>query len=178
MVLVAVLGGLAAGQSNGGIAGVVVAVSLAVISKRAVRGDPRDRTLRRVAHRLIGRWGTQFVDADLTGADFSGTDPARAVFGLPLLLVTVTPAPIACRVRTAPSDSMRLGQPAVASAVVAGVLTLAIVSAAAVGHDDLDTPLEWELLTPLEWGLLAVPLAWVAAAWWVAFTARTVSANP
>lgn len=55
VVLVAVLGGLAAGQSNGGIAGVVVAVSLAVISKRAVRGDPRDRTLRRVAHRLIGR---------------------------------------------------------------------------------------------------------------------------
>jgi len=90
---------------------VVVAVSLAVMSKRAVRGDPRDLTLRRVAHRLIGRWGTQFVDADLTGADFSGTDPARAVFGLPLLLVTVPPAPIACRVRTAPSDSMRLGQP-------------------------------------------------------------------
>lgn len=77
VVLVAVLGGLATGQSNGGIAGVIVAVSLALISKRAVRGDPRDRTLRRVAHRLIGRWGTQFVDADLTGADFSGTDPIR-----------------------------------------------------------------------------------------------------
>ena len=75
VVLVAVFGGLATGQSEGGIAGVVVAVSLALISKRTVRGDPRDRTLRKIAHRMIRRWGTQFVDADLTGADFTGTRP-------------------------------------------------------------------------------------------------------
>jgi len=77
VVLVAVLGGLATGQSEGGIAGIVLAVSLALISKRTVRGDPRDRTLRRIGHRLIRGWGTQFVDADLTGADFTGTDPMR-----------------------------------------------------------------------------------------------------
>ena len=77
VILVAVLGGLATGQSEGGIAGIVVAMSLAFISKRAVRGDPRDRRLRWLGHRLIRRWGTQFVDADLTGADFSGTDASR-----------------------------------------------------------------------------------------------------
>jgi uncharacterized protein YjbI with pentapeptide repeats len=77
VVLVAILGGLATGQAQGGIAGVIVAVSLAVISKRAVRGDQRDRTLRRLAHRLVARWGTRFNDADLTGADFTGTDTSR-----------------------------------------------------------------------------------------------------
>jgi uncharacterized protein YjbI with pentapeptide repeats len=77
VVLVAILGGLATGQAQGGIAGVIVAVSLAVISKRAVRGDQRDRTLRRLAHRLVARWGTRFNNADLTGADFTGTHTSR-----------------------------------------------------------------------------------------------------
>ena len=78
VVLVAGIGGIATGQSEGGIAGMVVAVSLALISKRAVRGDPRDRTLRKLSHRLVRRWGTRFVDADLTGADFTGTDAMRS----------------------------------------------------------------------------------------------------
>jgi hypothetical protein len=77
VVIVAVVGGLATGEAQGGIAGVVVALSLAAISKRAVRGDRRDRSLRRLAHRLVGRWGTRFVDADLTGVDFTGTDTGR-----------------------------------------------------------------------------------------------------
>ena len=77
IALVAMLGGLASGQANGGIGGIVVAVSLVIISKRALRGDPRDRTLRRLAHWLVGRWGTRFVDADLSGADFTGTDASR-----------------------------------------------------------------------------------------------------
>jgi len=77
VVLVAVLGGLASGQAHGGVAGIIVAMSMAAISKRAVHGDHRDRPLRQMAHRLIGRWGTKFTDADLTGADFTGTDASR-----------------------------------------------------------------------------------------------------
>ena len=77
IALVAILGGLASGRVGGGAGGIVVAVSLVLISKRALRGDPRDRTLRRFAHRLVGRWGTRFVDADLTGADFTGTDASE-----------------------------------------------------------------------------------------------------
>jgi hypothetical protein len=72
--MVAVLGGLASGRFEGGLAGIVVAISLVTISKRAVRGDPRDRTLRREAHRLIHRWGTSFRDADVSGADFTGAN--------------------------------------------------------------------------------------------------------
>ena len=33
--------------------------------------------MRRLAHRLVRRWGTTFVDADLTGADFTGVDTSR-----------------------------------------------------------------------------------------------------
>jgi len=76
--IVAVSGGLASGQANGGIAGVVVAVSLVIVSKRALRGDPRDVYLRGIAHGLAHRWGTSFIDADLTGVDFRGTDASRS----------------------------------------------------------------------------------------------------
>ena len=29
----------------------------------------------KLGHRLVRRWGTRFVDADPTGADFTGTNP-------------------------------------------------------------------------------------------------------
>ena len=74
IAVVAVFGGLASGRFEGGLAGIVVAISLVAISKRAVRGDPRDRTLRKEAHRLIHRWGTSFRDADVTGVDFTGAN--------------------------------------------------------------------------------------------------------
>jgi hypothetical protein len=77
IALVAILGGLASGRADGGIGGLVIAVSLVLISKRALRGDTRDRTLCRFAHRLIRKWGTRFDGADLTGADFTGTDAGR-----------------------------------------------------------------------------------------------------
>ena len=89
IILVAGIGGLSIGQAQGGIAGIVVAMSLAAISKRAAHGDRRDRTLRRLAHRLVGRHGTQFRDADLSGANFTGVDGSRcAVKGATLDGVT------------------------------------------------------------------------------------------
>jgi hypothetical protein len=57
--------------------GIIVAVSLVLISRRAIRGDPRDRSVRRVAHRLVRQWGTSFSGANLTGADFTGVDASR-----------------------------------------------------------------------------------------------------
>lgn len=73
IALVAVLGGLASVRAHGGVAGIVVALGLVTISKRAVRGDEEDRSLMRLAHRLTGRWGTQFIGADLTGAASPGS---------------------------------------------------------------------------------------------------------
>lgn len=77
VAVVALAGGLASGRWNGGVAGIVVALCLVIISKRVLRGDPRDISIRRVAHRLVRRWGTRFVDADLTGVDFTGADTSR-----------------------------------------------------------------------------------------------------
>lgn len=77
IALVAVAGGLAAGQAQGGLAALVVSVSLVMISKRTLKFDQRDRTTRRVAHGFVRRWGTRFDGADLTDADFSGTSAAN-----------------------------------------------------------------------------------------------------
>jgi hypothetical protein len=92
IAVVAVLGGLASGRAHGGVAGIVVALCLVFIAKRAVRGDARDTSVRRVAQRLVRRWGTRFVDADLTGADFTGADASRCdVRGATLLDVRWEP---------------------------------------------------------------------------------------
>ena len=74
IAMVAVVGGLAAGRVDGGLAALVLSVSMVIVSKRALRGDQRDDTIRRLADRITRRWGTRFNGADLTGADFSGAD--------------------------------------------------------------------------------------------------------
>ena len=78
LALVAVIGGLAAGRANGGIAAIVVSMLLVFLSKRALTFDARDRELYRLAQRIVVRRGTRFVGADLSGADFTGTDIGRA----------------------------------------------------------------------------------------------------
>jgi hypothetical protein len=69
-----VLGAFASGQVQGGLAGIVLAVTVTHFSNRAVRGDVRDVGLLVLAYRLVRRSGTRFVDADLTDTDFRGVD--------------------------------------------------------------------------------------------------------
>ena len=69
-----VLGAFASGQVEGGVAGIVLALSVTHFSNRAVRGDVRDVGLLALAYRLVRRSGTRFVDADLTVTDFRGVD--------------------------------------------------------------------------------------------------------
>ena len=78
IVVVGLTGGYAAGQAGGGIAAIVVSLLLVVLAKRTLLADRRDRFARRIVHRLVGRRGTRFIDADLTDADFSRTSLAQA----------------------------------------------------------------------------------------------------
>lgn len=78
IVVVGLVGGFAAGQAGGGIAGVVVSVLLVVLAKRTLRVDQRDRFARHLVHRIISLRGTRFTGADLTGADFTGAMLAQS----------------------------------------------------------------------------------------------------
>lgn len=84
VALVAVSGGLVAGRLEGGLAAVVVSLLLAFVTRRALKADKRDRSIRYLAHRIASRRGTRFTEADVTRADFTGTllnhsDMTRAV---------------------------------------------------------------------------------------------------
>jgi len=78
IAIVSVTGGLAAGRVNGGLAAVVVTIILMFVSKRALRADDRDLLSRRLAQRIMARFGTKFTGADLTRADFADTALAQA----------------------------------------------------------------------------------------------------
>ena len=75
--IMTVLGAYASGQVEGGLAGIALAVSVTHFSNRVVRGDARDVGLMRLAYHWVRRWGTRFVDADLTNADFRGVDMTK-----------------------------------------------------------------------------------------------------
>ena len=78
IAIVSVIGGLAAGRVNGGLAAVVVTVVLVLVAKRALKADDRDLLSRRLAHRIMTRYGTHFAGADLTRANFAGTALTQA----------------------------------------------------------------------------------------------------
>lgn len=77
VVIVGLTGGFAAGQGGGGAAGVVVSVLLVVLAKRTLRNDDRDTFARRLVHAIVSRRGTRFTGADISRADFSGTQLAQ-----------------------------------------------------------------------------------------------------
>ena len=78
IALVAVLGGLAAGRVNGGLAAIVVSVLLVFVAKRALKNDERDDVIRRLANRIVSRYGTKLTGADVTRANFTGTSLTQA----------------------------------------------------------------------------------------------------
>ena len=73
IAIVSVIGGLAAGRVNGGLGAVVVTVVLMLVAKRALAADDRDLLGRRLAQRILSRYGTHFAGANLTRANFAGT---------------------------------------------------------------------------------------------------------
>jgi hypothetical protein len=77
IIVVALTAGLVAGRAGGGIGVIAVSVLIVVLSKRALRGDRRDRLVVRAAQRIIRLRSTSFARADLSGADFSGANIAH-----------------------------------------------------------------------------------------------------
>jgi len=74
IAVVAVAGGLSAGHAHGGLAAVIVSVLLVALSKRALHGDARDGPLRYLGHRIATHRGTRFTGADVSKANFTGTN--------------------------------------------------------------------------------------------------------
>jgi hypothetical protein len=78
IAIVSVIGGLAAGRVHGGISAIVVTIILVLIAKRVLKADYRDLLSRRLADRIMTRYGTHFAGANLTRANFAGTALTQA----------------------------------------------------------------------------------------------------
>lgn len=70
-LIVAISGGMFSKSIGGGIGGVVMALSCAQISKRALKGAPGFETLRMIANSVTQRFGTSFRRSNLVNVDFS-----------------------------------------------------------------------------------------------------------
>ncbi len=73
IAIVSVVGGLAAGRVQGGLAAVVVTIVLMLVAKRALALDDRDLLGRKRAQRILSRYGTHFAGVDVARANFTGT---------------------------------------------------------------------------------------------------------
>jgi hypothetical protein len=70
-IIVAAGGSMFGTSVGGGIGTVIVAVSCAMISKRALSGAIGFESLRKLASGITSKWGTSFRNAKLTNANFS-----------------------------------------------------------------------------------------------------------
>jgi hypothetical protein len=73
-LVVALAGGVFGKSLGGGIATIIMAISCAVISKRALNDIVGDSVLKKIALRISSSFGTSFQHADLTDADFSDAE--------------------------------------------------------------------------------------------------------
>jgi len=79
-ILVAVGGSMFGTTVGGGIGTVIMAISCALISKRALGGADGFESLRKIASFITGKWGTSFRNANLANADFSSSKIHNADF--------------------------------------------------------------------------------------------------
>lgn len=79
-IVVALAGGLFGKSVGGGIGTVIMAVSCAMISKRALSGAKGFELLQKMATQITRRFGTSFRSSQLTGADFSHSQIRNADF--------------------------------------------------------------------------------------------------
>jgi hypothetical protein len=79
-IAVALVGGIFGKSIGGGIASVIMAVSCAVISKRALQGAKGFDFLKKVAASITRKFGTSFRNSRLTNANFSGARLHNADF--------------------------------------------------------------------------------------------------
>lgn len=73
LVVVALIGGVSSGRAGGGIAAVLVAMTMVIFAKRALRDEKQDRPIQQLTHRIVTARGTRFTGADIRGATFAGT---------------------------------------------------------------------------------------------------------
>lgn len=79
-VIVALGGGMFGKSLGGGIGTVIMAISCALISKKALKGDKRFEGLQKVARYITTKFGTSFRNARLSGANFSQSKIRNADF--------------------------------------------------------------------------------------------------
>jgi uncharacterized protein YjbI with pentapeptide repeats len=79
-LIVALSGGMFGKSVGGGIGTVIMAISCAVISKRALSGAPGFEALRKISVFITRKFGTSFRNSNLAGSNFSGSKINNADF--------------------------------------------------------------------------------------------------